>query len=322
MKTNLAYIDDVMERAIAAEAVAPTIPQADKDAATKRGRKIIGGFRVHDGAAEARALDEIIWKRKAAIEKFRTDRAAIRDQLSKLGVTPLAICPTGAWYKICRDAKLYILSPNAEGQVFISRGAFNGYAENSIDRQASKNWTDFLDHLFPDGRSLNDGHRATLILPDPPEDVADILCKAQSLTLIVAAVGEAIRFAEKPSELMKSSAHPKDAWAREQGYEDYQDWLKRDPIVFAEHESATAIIAQFGEFPIEQDVVDAAIKADTLLTDKPSSTEYLLAFSAVSTGGMIEAYYRHMQSLIADQHRNALDEATRRGWFSGMLTTT
>lgn len=314
MKTNFAYIDDVLDRAIEAQHAAPSLPQKDQDEAAKKGRKLIGGFRVRDEAEERKALDGIIASRRAQIEKFRTDRKAIRDTLANLGVTPLAVCPTGAWYKICRETGLIVLSPDKQGRVGISpqfAKDFTGKsAEKNLDRYAETNWPDMLKRMFPDGLSLaSSTHNATLVLPDPPADVAGVLCKAQSLKLTVAAVTDAIRFAEKPSELMKANAHPKDRWAQEQGYEDYADWLKRDPIIFTEHGSAAAIIAQFGDFPIEKEVVDAATSADDLIAGRPRPIERLESALWISTDEMyLRAMSQQMQNVeLQRQWRRELE---------------
>ncbi|MDB5584860.1 MAG: hypothetical protein JWR80_10036 [Bradyrhizobium sp.] len=332
MKTNFAYIDDVMDRAIDAEHAAPNIPDADRADATKKAKKLIGGFRVHDHDAERKSLDDLIAKRRAGIEKFRADRDTIRDQLAAVGVTPLAVCPTGAWHKICLDAGLFILSPDSQNRVGISRKAFEGYtgksAERNLDSYALAHWPEMLKLMFPEGRSLSDGVKATLILPDPPADVAETLCKAQRFTLTVAAVGDAIRFAEKPSELMKAAnTNPKDLWAQEQGYEDYADWIKRDPIIFTEHESATAIIAQFGDFPIEQEVVDAVVKADGLLPKKPqivtdAATDWL-SYNAID-----DTYQSYVRQAMADQQRQyerqrglSMDAGAARGLYGRLFRT-
>lgn len=275
MKTNFAYIDDVMDRALTTEYETPNVPTKDCEAANKSAKKLIGGFRVHDQKAENAALDNLIAKRREAIELFRKDRKAIREALAVNGVTPLAVCPTGAWYKICKDAGLFILTPDASNQIRVSRNAFSQWtgksAEKNIDAFAQAKWPEMLKLMMPDNCSLREGIRATLQLPDPPADIADILCKAQGFPLTVAAVPEAIRLAEKPSELLRTAtSNPKDLWAQEQGYDDYADWLKRDPIIFTEHGTATAVIAQFGEFPIEQEIVDRAVKADSLLEEKPN----------------------------------------------------
>lgn len=280
MKSNLAYIDDVMDRTIAAEAVTPTLHAVDKQVAADKGKKIIGGFRVRDAGAEQKAVDEIIAKRRSVIEAFMKDRVAVRDKLNGIGITPLAICPTGAWYKICQDTGLFILSADKDGRVGYSRKRLESYSDKYVDKDANNDWPKFLKNMFPENCSVNGSDvKATLMLPDPPEDVAEILCKAQALTLTVAAVSEAIRFLEKPSELIKNAkSNPKDQWAKAQGYEDYADWLKRDPIIFTEQGSATAIIAQFGDFPIEQKVVDAVVSAEGLLATKPKTAVAIDSF--------------------------------------------
>lgn len=281
MKSNLAYIDEVMERAIDQEAQAPTTPDWAKSNAVKSAKKIIGGFRVYDEMAERHALDAAIEARKRIVEQFIKDRAEIREKLNKVGVTPLACCPVVAWHKICQQTELFMLSPdNESGRVCYMGGDLKQhYSEKYIDKDAPKDWKLFLKRIFPDYRQPAREIRgqyypfATLILPDPPKEVADILCKAQRFDLKVAAVAEAIRFAEKPSEMMRSAVNPRDRWAQEQGYANYADWIKRDPIIYTEHGSAAAIIAQFGDFPIEKAVVDAAVSSDSLLPDKITAPE-------------------------------------------------
>ncbi len=268
MKTNFAYIDDVLDRKVRDEFAAPTIPQLARDTAHKNSKKLIGGFRVHDEVAEFAALDALIAKQKEVLVKFRKDRQDIRTNLQAKGITPLAVIPSGAWYTICKQAGLFILSPNSQNKVHFQKIDKQKWNEKLLGKLAPKA---FLSVLFPEGLSLGSGPQATLILPDPPTDVAEILVKAQALPLTVAAVPEAIRFAETTTEMIAASSHPKDLWAQEQGYADYADWVKRDPIIFTNHGSATAVIAQFGEFPIEQQIVDAAVASDGLLVDQPKS---------------------------------------------------
>jgi len=262
MQTNLAYIGDALDRAIEADHASPKIPKSDREAAEKKGRKVIGGFRVRDEGAERKALDDIIAKRRAAIEQFRGDRTKLREKLSGLGITPLTICPVSAWFAICKDAGLFVLAPDAQARVGYSPAGFKDYvgvSDSGIEKQAKADWPAFLRRMFPEGRCLpTSSAKATLILPDPPADVSSVLCKAQSLSLKVAAVAEAVNFAEKPSEIAKTAnVNPKDLWAQQQGYADYADWLKRDPIIFTEQDTAVAVIAQFGDFPIEKEVVQS-----------------------------------------------------------------
>lgn len=301
MQTSLAYIDEALDRAIDAEDVKPNIPKPDREAAERKGRKLIGGFRVHDGEAEKKALDDIIAKRRGQIEQFRKDRTAIRNKLSGLGIVPLTVCPVTAWLAICKDAGLFVLSPDAQARVGYNREGFKdlaGASDGKIDKQLKADWPGTLKRMFPDGRCIPSGPKATLILPDPPADVAAVLCKAQSLSLKVAAVAGAIGFAEKPSELAKATnTNPKDLWAQQQGYADYADWVRRDPIIFTEHESAVAVVAQFGEFPIEKRVVDTVVASGNLIAEKPAPVADMAAMQR-DLHDLYAAMQRQAQQLI------------------------
>lgn len=311
--TSLAYINDTMNGAVIEQLRSPTLDDTDRAEIATKGRKLIGGFRVHDGAAEKKALDDLIEARRKTFVQFRKDRAALYKSLKALGVTALAYCPTGAWYSICKEANLIVLSPDKDGRV----GIDSKWADGVKNAAATDTWPvkDLLRKMFPDGVSLSSStHRATIILPDPPADVAETLVKAQSLKLTTAAVPEAIRFVEKPSDLVKANAHPKDAWAQAQGYEDYQDWLKRDPIVFTEHGTATAVIAQFGDFPIEKQVVDAAVSVKTLLSKKPTTDDSISMIQWSSADAMTATM---MRQIMEQEHRAMMGTygGLRRGLF-------
>jgi len=114
-----------------------------------------------------------------------------------------------------------------------------------------------LDLLLPDYASpAFSDVSAQVVLPEPPRDVAATLLKARGLSLKTAAAREAIAFAEPPAMI----------YARSFGEAlklDDQNWQQvrqeNDPIVFLEKGTAIAIIAQFGDFPIEKEMVDAAL---------------------------------------------------------------
>ena len=114
-----------------------------------------------------------------------------------------------------------------------------------------------LDLLLPDYASpAFSDVSAQVVLPEPPRDVAATLLKARGLSLKTAAAREAIAFAEAPAMI----------YARSFGEAlklDDQNWQQvrqeNDPIVFLEKGTAVAIIAQFGDFPIEKEMVDAAL---------------------------------------------------------------
>lgn len=275
MKTNLAYIDDVMDRAIAGEVTDPKLPAAAKEAAAKKGQRLIGGFRVFDEEAEKRELDALIKQRHKTIEDFKKKRDALRELLGSYKVQPLATLPTGAWHKICLDAQLYRLHPTKEGKVYYNGKALrDNYTRKDIDRIVARYPKNFLENIFPGFVMPASGaFQATLVLPDPPKEVAGILLRVhEKFAIKVAAVAEAIRLAETPSELWDASGHPRDAWARAQGYEDYADWVKRDPIIYVEDGNVTAIIAQFGDFPIEKETVDQVVAASEMFLESPLTT--------------------------------------------------
>lgn len=313
MVTDLTYIDSVLNLEVQRRATEPTLNEAQRSVAAEKSRKVIAGFSIHDEEAERAYLDGLISKRKQIIEKFRQDRTAVRGKLAALGVTPLAVCPLAAWQRICRDSGLYVLCPDRNGQVGIARHAFDGLTDAQIDGVApteveSSSWTGMfslptpryhtyltpdalLRRYFPDGVSVDDSYvKATVILPTPPQDVAEILCKVQALPLKVAAVAEAISFAETPRQLKDREAVLRRAgrphWERA-GYSSYQEWLEKCPIVFTEHGDAAAIVAQFGTFPIEKQVVDTVVASDGLIAERPQ------VFEDISSPGSVVASTVH-----------------------------
>jgi hypothetical protein len=84
-------------------------------------------------------------------------------------------------------------------------------------------------------------------LPEPPADVADVLWRFGG-SVEVACVGDAIEF-ERVGLYDSIVAHR--AYMRE---------LAHDPIVYVRNQSAVAIIAQWGEFPIERAVVEECMR--------------------------------------------------------------
>ena len=324
MKTSFDYIDDVVEKSTKAE---PVLSDKERGDAEKKGKKIIGGFRVRDPDEEKRALDSLVAKKRAGVEAFLRDRAKAKEVLNT--IKPMAIVPTKAWEKICYDTGLYIMAPNKQGMVGYDHGklqSLSGWSEKAIDAKAKADWKWFLDLAFPQRKApiARQYYAATLILPDPPEAVATILCKAQALPLKVAAVAEAISFVEKPSEIVKrSSVNPKDLWAQAQGYEDYKDWVKRDPIVFYECGTATAIIAQFGDFPIEKEVVDAVMATNDLLPEGISPPVQ----SVLMPETLEDMYRRTMQIAngqmgIARQYPNLFGQAQEIGSYTPTMVNS
>lgn len=308
MKTTFEYIDEAVEKITK---VQPVLNDSEKAEAAKHGRKIIGGFRVRDPEEERKALDALVAKKIKGTKMFLEHREIAKKELKKANLTPLAVVPTSIWDKICYDTGLYIFSPNSDGRVAYDRHSLDTLVnDKNVDAKAKKDWKWFLDLAFPLRKSLQYDryYWATLILPDPPEDVAATLRKAAGLNLQlkVAAVAEAISFVEKPSEIVRqSSKNGKDLWAQAQGYADYADWVKRDPIVFAEFGGATAIIAQFGDFPVEKEVVDKALSVSSL-TPEGVSPEV----AVVLNPGLL-TYEQYQRALAEQTSQQRMQQAQR-----------
>lgn len=94
-----------------------------------------------------------------------------------------------------------------------------------------------------------------IALPTPPKDVCDILIKAEKLNhpLRVAAEYQAVSFAVPVSRLITMDLEEE---IKERAI---QREISADPIVYIENSNAVAIIAQFGDFPIEKEIVDQVV---------------------------------------------------------------
>jgi hypothetical protein len=267
---------DYMERTVNDKLAAPiTLTDDQKKSARTSAMKVIAGFDVHDEAAEKANLDKMIQDRQSQIDMFKKDRAEVMNKLDTLGIVPLAVLPVGAYRSICKDAGLFRFNPDAQGHVRISSGAFASFmtrgtpkekAEAMAEGFAKNNWPAMLKKYFPDQDSEGlDGVNATLVLPTPPADVIETLMKAQSLVLNTTAVAEAVSFKETPTQLMRRETARREEEARQRAL------AAMDPIISHDHGSATAVIAQFGEFPIEKKIIDAIVATGDLLA-RPFST--------------------------------------------------
>lgn len=275
MPTNLAYIEETLEKAMDREMVLPTVTDAIKAEANRKARKLIGGFRVMDKKTEEVEIDRVIKAKQAIVASFRKNRDQIIKELADLGVKPLAVVPAGAWYILSKQAGLYTMHPDAQGKVGVDPRWYTGYSDAGKFNKAKH--LDVLRSLFPDNVSVDPANqRITPILPNPPQDVVETLLKVQKRKLSVTAVPDAISFAETREQIWQGRGTPKDIWAREQGYEDYADWVKRDPIIFTEEGNAAAIIAQFGDFPIEKELVDKVVNADSIMALKPGAVNDMI----------------------------------------------
>lgn len=308
--SNFDYIDaQVMER------VKPDHEPRDveREKAKEQARVFAAGFLISDPDQERAALDKLIADRNKSIQTFIDDRSKVRMKLDKLGIKPLAVVPSKAWSAICQQAGLVVMHPNAQGKITVSYTAIKKYATaKQLEDWAKVNHAGYVKELLP--WEPHQGIPASLVLPTPPADVAAILLKAKALDLHVAAEPEAVQFVETPTELWNNTKHPKDEWARRQGYADYADWVKRDPIVFHQEGTAAAVIAQFGDFPIEKKVVDLVMAGDNLIPDQPekltvAAGSYTSLFGA--GGGAQNMRDVIYQQMLEGQERSRYDELVR-----------
>jgi hypothetical protein len=97
----------------------------------------------------------------------------------------------------------------------------------------------------------------TIALPVAPDDVQKRLVRSENLglPLQLAVVGEAISFKEDVAEaLIGNRAYWENYWrARSEA--------QNDPIVFVIHGTAVGVLAQYGDFPIEQEVVTKVVNS-------------------------------------------------------------
>lgn len=138
--------------------------------------------------------------------------------------------------------------------------------------KARRPWAQLLRDLLPNATSPAESNiTAKVVLPEPPASVVATLLKLKAWPLKVAAVAEAITFADPPGKILLR-AYDRDIERRERerskgyrGYASYEEWLEKCPIIYTEHGSTVAVVAQFGDFPIERAVVDKVMRSPEYL---------------------------------------------------------
>ena len=98
------------------------------------------------------------------------------------------------------------------------------------------------------------GKMYELMLPVPPQDVQQTLIKLAQFDLKTVAVYGAMDFVGGVEPVLKEAR--RDHLDREARVQDRVNWMLHDPIVYIERGPVTAVIAQFGPFPVEQKIVD------------------------------------------------------------------
>lgn len=123
-----------------------------------------------------------------------------------------------------------------------------------------KNGTLFKE-LWPDLKEPENGENIRIALPEPPTDVQERLIAAERarLPLNIAVVGDAIAFKEPVADVLVG--------IRGKYWDEVErlEALNRDPIAYVIEGTAVAIIDQYGEFPIEKDVINKVINSEHLV---------------------------------------------------------
>lgn len=206
------------------------------------------------------------------IQRFRVDHPTLLDVCVGVVVGLVAAWATyallsfagvrdGLYFGTAMAAMFFSFVASAASYNNLKHGRF---ARNLQDYLASRRWAEVLADLAPKRRIYggNDWERAKLELPAPPVEVAEVLLRAQraGFCLYVAAEAGAIQFKGGIEKILG---------------EQYREMLlaeeaaRRDPIVFVSHggqgnnyernDAVIAVIAQFGDFPIEQEALDAVV---------------------------------------------------------------
>lgn len=99
-------------------------------------------------------------------------------------------------------------------------------------------------------------------LPTPPADVAQTLLTASSAgyQLKVAAVREAVTYIPSLQDTMVNTNHRRLRELEEEArIRAIEEARRRDPIVYIESHGVIAVIAQFGDFPVEKALIDKLV---------------------------------------------------------------
>lgn len=129
----------------------------------------------------------------------------------------------------------------------------------------SRDRRDVLRRMINLGRE-HQSQRVRIELPEPPADVQEVLRKTSALDvreLRVTTTVEAISMGQTVDQIL-SAEIAQQAIDRRIEAARIREMMREDPIIYARHGDAVAIIAQYGEFPIEEDVVAKAISIDTI----------------------------------------------------------
>lgn len=274
-RSSVEHLGAVAERVV--ERLKTAVPsKEDREIARKSSFKNVGGFALFDTAAEQKALDAMVATHRDSLKNFIDEREVWQTKLEALGIKPLAVIPSRAWAMLVAGAGLYtIRTPN--GNVLFRIDAFKGLEMNQwgdpLPLAVQERWPAVLKLMFPEMLLTNSnsgnlaGQRAwaTVRLPDPPKEVADVLMKLAGQTAMyweVAAEADAISFTESIDQLReKANAAQKRLDEIRRAEEEAR---RRDPIIYLPGKHATVIVAQFGDFALEKKVVEDVLTRDRI----------------------------------------------------------
>lgn len=318
MRTDLATIDRHFVEATERQYDDPVATKADYARANKVASKTIAGFDVVDEGAREKLLADARAENKKTVGLYRQNRKKLINKLADLGVTALASLPTPAWRSICRQSGLFIID-TPSGQVVLSMteafkpliAAAAGNNKKQVTWQVrnyldTTPWEDVLTGFSDNGVFSNrprQGYTADtkIVLPEAPADVQSILIKVSELNPKTAAVSDAIGFTDPLDKMIASR------WGQVIEAERIAA-LRRaaDPIVFVEEADVTAIVAQFGDFPIEQEIVEKVAAADieptvTMTVSKGAGGGSFVAYQDDSMAQMMMAQAMAQSHTIRDQ---------------------
>lgn len=288
----LEYLDTTLNEAVMAELKNPELSQ-ERLGKVPENRTLIAGLTVI--SSKATGYSKAVERRRTRLKEFRLDREEATLELIDIGIEPLGIVPIVALEHLFAEGGLIRLAPDRNGRVRIK-------ADTKVHKAllARKNLKpkELCEILFPNGVMpdektgresvrISDGYggydyrsydRTTMIrvgFPEPPLDVQQVLHKARKLELKVAAVPEAILFAEDPVPVVArhlkkiEDAKEQDRKQVEARRRELEEARKRalryDPIIYTEFGTAAAVIAQFGDFAIEKKIIEAIAHSQYLV---------------------------------------------------------
>ena len=269
--TDLATIDRVFAEAIEHEAEMPSVPEAFVKRAAQK--TVIAGFEVHDKVAAAKIEDEGREQRRNQITAYLQGRTELMRKFAECGVTPLAYLPTRSWGILCQDAGLFVIDSRGRAPVDVNAGVdyvrqwCNSSTAPAEILRIAKVYVKERDHRALVRQAFTGPRRwaeAAIELPTPPAEVVEVLLKVRDLHPKTAAVPEAINFVGGLETVIANEIrrqHEAERVAREMA--------RWDPIVYVEQGPATGIVAQFGDFPIEKEVLDHVLATEFLPYEDP-----------------------------------------------------